>query len=215
MEEVWKDINFFTLGHDSRSSTPSFSSAEASLFNYKTPSAQAASAAAGRHSFRGMILQDFLAGSFKESCSSAASGDLPQPAIPPTALSLFTSGLGPRVFGSGPPSSNSNSSCPAQVASAGSGGGSQFFSSNNMPLREYPSCIAGGDRRHKRMIKNRESASRSRARKQAYTNEMELEVAHLADENAKLKKQNDELRSAMAAQLPKRKALQKTSSAPF
>ncbi|GFP94206.1 protein fd [Phtheirospermum japonicum] len=55
-----------------------------------------------------------------------------------------------------------------------------------------PERNSGGDRRHKRMIKNRESAARSRARKQAYTNELELEVAHLLEENAKLKKQQQQ-----------------------
>eukprot|EP01018_Ginkgo_biloba_P025225 Gb_05158 [translate_table: standard] len=43
------------------------------------------------------------------------------------------------------------------------------------------------ERRHKRMIKNRESAARSRARKQAYTNELECEVKRLKAENAWLK----------------------------
>ncbi|KAF6147786.1 hypothetical protein GIB67_006759 [Kingdonia uniflora] len=47
------------------------------------------------------------------------------------------------------------------------------------------------ERRQKRMIKNRESAARSRARKQAYTNELENKVARLEEENARLKKQKD------------------------
>ncbi|PIA53092.1 hypothetical protein AQUCO_00900009v1 [Aquilegia coerulea] len=47
------------------------------------------------------------------------------------------------------------------------------------------------ERRQKRMIKNRESAARSRARKQAYTNELENKVSRLEEENAKLKKQKD------------------------
>jgi len=37
------------------------------------------------------------------------------------------------------------------------------------------------------MIKNRESAARSRARKQAYTVELEAELNHLKEENARLK----------------------------
>ncbi|MQL70705.1 hypothetical protein Taro_002983 [Colocasia esculenta] len=52
---------------------------------------------------------------------------------------------------------------------------------------------AGGDRRNKRMIKNRESAARSRARKQAYTNELELEVNHLTEENERLRRQHEEV----------------------
>ncbi|XP_008780307.2 protein FD-like [Phoenix dactylifera] len=87
------------------------------------------------------------------------------------------------------------------------------FCSKKRMMPEGP--VVDGDRRYKRMIKNRESAARSRARKQAYTNELELEVAHLLEENAKLKKQQEELRMAMADQLPNRNALQRSTSAPF
>ncbi|KAH6779510.1 ABA-responsive element binding protein 3 [Perilla frutescens var. hirtella] len=45
------------------------------------------------------------------------------------------------------------------------------------------------ERRQKRMIKNRESAARSRARKQAYTNELENKVSRLEEENERLKRQ--------------------------
>ncbi|KAI9090575.1 hypothetical protein K1719_028428 [Acacia pycnantha] len=43
------------------------------------------------------------------------------------------------------------------------------------------------ERRQRRMIKNRESAARSRARKQAYTVELEAELGQLRKENAQLK----------------------------
>ncbi|XWS71472.1 hypothetical protein CRYUN_Cryun03dG0140800 [Craigia yunnanensis] len=43
------------------------------------------------------------------------------------------------------------------------------------------------EKRQRRMIKNRESAARSQARKQAYTMELELELNQLKQENAKLK----------------------------
>ncbi|KAJ7976115.1 protein ABSCISIC ACID-INSENSITIVE 5-like [Quillaja saponaria] len=43
------------------------------------------------------------------------------------------------------------------------------------------------ERRQRRMIKNRESAARSRARKQAYTVELEAELNQLREENAQLK----------------------------
>ncbi|KAK4749287.1 hypothetical protein SAY87_026736 [Trapa incisa] len=43
------------------------------------------------------------------------------------------------------------------------------------------------ERRQRRMIKNRESAARSRARKQAYTVELEAELNQLKEENANLK----------------------------
>eukprot|EP01018_Ginkgo_biloba_P026165 Gb_11735 [translate_table: standard] len=70
-------------------------------------------------------------------------------------------------------------------------------------------------RRQKRMIKNRESAARSRARKQAYTNELENEVTELKEENARLKRQKflEKLLPAVPHQ-PKR-VLRRASSAPF
>ncbi|KAJ7290820.1 hypothetical protein O6H91_Y298300 [Diphasiastrum complanatum] len=50
------------------------------------------------------------------------------------------------------------------------------------------------ERRQRRMIKNRESAARSRARKQAFTVELEAELAQLKEENHKLRKQQDVVR---------------------
>ncbi|KAB1204057.1 Protein FD [Morella rubra] len=50
----------------------------------------------------------------------------------------------------------------------------------------------------------------------AYTNELELEVAHLQEENARLRKQQAEkLCLATTAQLPKMHRISRTSSAPF
>ncbi|XP_073142458.1 ABSCISIC ACID-INSENSITIVE 5-like protein 5 [Henckelia pumila] len=49
------------------------------------------------------------------------------------------------------------------------------------------------ERRQKRMIKNRESAARSRARKQAYTMELEAEIAKLKEENDELRKKQAEM----------------------
>ncbi|RDX78698.1 bZIP transcription factor 27, partial [Mucuna pruriens] len=45
------------------------------------------------------------------------------------------------------------------------------------------------DQRHMRIIKNRESAVRSRARKQAYRKGLEVEIARLTEENSKLRTQ--------------------------
>ncbi|KAL5716289.1 hypothetical protein ACHQM5_018004 [Ranunculus cassubicifolius] len=73
-----------------------------------------------------------------------------------------------------------------------------------------------GDRRHKRMIKNRESASRSRARKQSYTNGLEIQVAHLERENKSLRKQQQEqIYLAAVVQLPRKHNLRRTLSAPL
>ncbi|XP_038693466.1 protein ABSCISIC ACID-INSENSITIVE 5-like [Tripterygium wilfordii] len=51
----------------------------------------------------------------------------------------------------------------------------------------------GVERRQRRMIKNRESAARSRARKQAYTVELEAELNQLKEENAQLRQALAEL----------------------
>lgn len=48
------------------------------------------------------------------------------------------------------------------------------------------------ERRQRRMIKNRESAARSRARKQAYTVELEAEVSQLKEENLELLRKQEE-----------------------
>ncbi|XP_008804818.1 bZIP transcription factor ABI5 homolog [Phoenix dactylifera] len=49
------------------------------------------------------------------------------------------------------------------------------------------------ERRQRRMIKNRESAARSRARKQAYTVELEAELNQLKEENARLKEEEKKI----------------------
>lgn len=71
------------------------------------------------------------------------------------------------------------------------------------------------ERRHKRMIKNRESAARSRARKQAYTNELENKVSRLEEENERLrrKKELEKMLPCVVPPEPKYQ-LRRTSSAP-
>ncbi|XP_057444940.1 protein FD-like [Lotus japonicus] len=78
-----------------------------------------------------------------------------------------------------------------------------------------PADYGLGDRRNKRMIKNRESAARSRARKQAYTNALKHKVDHLLEENARLKRQQQELWEAAAGQQKKKSNLYRSATAPF
>ncbi|KAL0660282.1 hypothetical protein Bca4012_080867 [Brassica carinata] len=80
------------------------------------------------------------------------------------------------------------------------------------------------ERRQKRMIKNRESAARSRARKQAYTLELEAEVAQLKETNEELHRKQVEIIEKQKKQLLepmhqpwgcKRQCLRRTSTGPW
>ncbi|XP_030450275.1 bZIP transcription factor 46-like isoform X2 [Syzygium oleosum] len=57
------------------------------------------------------------------------------------------------------------------------------------------------ERRHKRMIKNRESAARSRARKQAYNLELEAEIARLKKINQELLRKQAEVKEMQKDQI--------------
>ncbi|KAL2940261.1 ABSCISIC ACID-INSENSITIVE 5-like protein 2 [Bienertia sinuspersici] len=72
------------------------------------------------------------------------------------------------------------------------------------------------ERRQKRMIKNRESAARSRARKQAYTHELENKVSRLEEENERLRRMREVEKALPSVPPPQPKyQLRRTSSAPF
>ncbi|TVU12110.1 hypothetical protein EJB05_45737 [Eragrostis curvula] len=61
-------------------------------------------------------------------------------------------------------------------------------------VRKGPTVEKVVERRQRRMIKNRESAARSRARKQAYITELEAEVAKLKEHNEELQKKQKRLK---------------------
>ncbi|XP_022774154.1 protein FD-like, partial [Durio zibethinus] len=202
MEEVWKDINLTPL-HD-------HSSRDGLSVNPNTHNPH-------------FVLQDFLARPFSKHpptnrVSTNGETTLYGSPVPPSATVLsLNSGPGlnldPLMSNSrlkrSPISNLSTFTCPFEALSSSS----SLVSFSKKRVQESDS--RSGDRRHERMIKNRESAARSRARKQAYTNELELEVAHLMEENARLKRQQEQLRIAAAAQLSKKRTLQRTSTAPF
>lgn len=80
------------------------------------------------------------------------------------------------------------------------------------------------ERRQRRMIKNRESAARSRARKQAYTVELETEVAKLKEENDELRKKQAQIVEMQKNQVVemlkqqrggKRQCLRRTQTGPW
>ncbi|XWS29168.1 hypothetical protein CRYUN_Cryun24cG0005300 [Craigia yunnanensis] len=206
MEEVWKGINLTSL--------QDHSSTEGLSVNPNTHNPH-------------FILQDFLAISFSKDqptnrVSTNGENTLYGSPVPPpaTVLSLnsapgfdFRDNSDPlrstSRLQSSPISNLSTFNCPFEALASSS----SLASFGKKRVQESDSN--SDDRRHKRMIKNRESAARSRARKQAYTNELELEVSHLMEENARLKRQQEQLRIAAAAQLSKKRTLQRTSTAPF
>ncbi|KAL6550451.1 hypothetical protein OROMI_020939 [Orobanche minor] len=146
---------------------------------------------------RGMILQEFFPKDPATPTSASSSSPPPAPLAPPTMLTLNSA-------------THHFSSLLLQNHHQ------QHVSSLNLPLdaskkRFLEFQTTSGDRRHKRMIKNRESAARL-----AYTNELELEVAHLLEENARLKEHQEQLfRSTAAQHHQKMKPLHRTSTAPF
>ncbi|KAI4336982.1 hypothetical protein L6164_015447 [Bauhinia variegata] len=80
------------------------------------------------------------------------------------------------------------------------------------------------ERRQRRMIKNRESAARSRARKQAYTMELEAEIAKLKEENQELQRKQTEMMEMQKNQATemmnlqggaKKRCLRRTQSGPW
>ncbi|KAF5765878.1 putative transcription factor bZIP family [Helianthus annuus] len=161
--------------------------------------------------YRGFILQDFLAKPFSSN-DTPTSVSSPQPPVLLTLnsglvqLDCLTEDQTPNIC-------SLNVPFERVLGSADSCSG--LFGHNIGGMRILPEDGTGGDRRHKRMIKNRESAARSRARKQAYTNELENEVERLKVENAKLKRQQKQLELATKAQMTKKRGLQRTSTAPF
>ncbi|KAH6827164.1 hypothetical protein C2S53_019227 [Perilla frutescens var. hirtella] len=73
------------------------------------------------------------------------------------------------------------------TAGSGSGRGKRRVAVDEVPLDKAT------QQKQRRMIKNRESAARSRERKQAYTVELESLVTQLEEENAKLVREDAEL----------------------
>ncbi|XP_006361944.1 bZIP transcription factor 27-like [Solanum tuberosum] len=158
----------------------------------------------------GIILQDLLARPFANNPSTAAAYGSPVPPLPPPPVTMLTLNSGPEFhfFSTlNPIRQTQQKNISNEGLASPAPGRKRHPESNNNN---------SGDQKSKRMIKNRESAARSRARKQAYTNELEMEVANLMEENARLKRQQQQLCLASAgALLPKMKSLNRTSTAPF
>ncbi|KAJ4759802.1 Basic-leucine zipper (bZIP) transcription factor family protein [Rhynchospora pubera] len=231
MEDVWKDISLMTPlqnhyhGSSNHYHPNHHHNHHQNQFHLSNKS----------NSFKGMILQDFLAGPLNRPLSVSPPIEdphtlppIPTPNLPPTSLSL-NSGLDFGYLGN---SLSSNSSSGDSRVTGRATETSSFISPalNDMIMgpsspgnilsfcskkRVPEGSMVGGDRRQKRMIKNRESAARSRARKLAQTNEMERTVQTLTQENEKLRKQYDQLRHSIVGQQSIRNTLQRSTSSPF
>ena len=179
MEEVWKDINLSTLSESTTTTGP-----PPPIRIRHQPTSSAAN-------YRSMIFQDFLGRPFCNDPSPttmvstqapatlygpATGSSLPPP--PVTALSLnsgpefhfpdnsstdpFRPNSHHHLQSTNPISNISSFTSPFESL----GSSSNLFQSFGKKRFPNSSDNASGDRRHKRMIKNRESAARSRARKQ-------------------------------------------------
>ncbi|KAF7129922.1 hypothetical protein RHSIM_Rhsim10G0207400 [Rhododendron simsii] len=214
MEEVWNDINLTSL-HD-----------------HPHRHRHRRSAADNPTTLRGHNFLDFLSAKNpppppqqQQQQPPPLHGGYGSPPSPPSAVALR--------LNSGPDDNHQFSSIlegpllgPISSASCFDVSLEGLASASSLPCLERKRCPESdqnpGERRHKRMIKNRESAARSRARKQAcfvslliihisqeggrqskgrvagnygcyaYTNELELEVANLMEENARLRRQQQE-----------------------
>ncbi|XLR21936.1 hypothetical protein S83_049836 [Arachis hypogaea] len=235
MEEVWKDINLASLNdHSTRPSSSSSSSSSAAAF----------------------IFQDFLARPFTINTTtnsdpppSPSPSPSPLSPAPPQSLTALSLGCHHRPinrnhhhhphhnpFGHHPhpaaPSPPSTTKLPYSSSplfdTLPSSSSLPCFATTNRSPETSSDPAPTLDRRNKRMIKNRESAARSRARKQekipsfffflhAYTSELQLKVDHLLEENARLKRQQQKLCEAAVLnhQQKKKSALYRTFTAPF
>ncbi|KAM2274861.1 hypothetical protein ACFX1S_044617 [Malus domestica] len=141
-----------------------------------------------------MTLEDFLtrAGAVREEDVSVNAGGVPigygqfqvQPPPPPPAAQ------GQLVYANGTTS----------ASGGGGGGGGGGRAGKRRAVQEAPLDKAT-QQKQRRMIKNRESAARSRERKQAYTVELESLVTQLEEENARLLRQQAEQKKERFKQL--------------
>ncbi|CAN8229207.1 unnamed protein product [Cochlearia groenlandica] len=207
MEEVWKDINFASIHHLNHHNQQPQHNHEPRFMSHNN------------HQNHNSNFQDFLNRPMSLTIGSASNGYTTtvtalsaSPLPPPVTVLSLNSGAGFEFLDNQEPLVTPNSILDSHTHL------SRNVSSFNTPFeslvtstcfgkkRDHDSNEGSGNRRHKRMIKNRESASRSRARKQE---------THLQAENARLKRQQDQSRMETANNQPKKNTLQRSFTAPF
>ncbi|KAK4744384.1 hypothetical protein SAY87_010696 [Trapa incisa] len=182
MEEVWQEIDLSSILDHSRPGRAG-------------PMASAAFHAGGSAA---VSLQDFLARPFhrenaiisgsssrNNSVSRSSAGSF-IPAFPGPPLATALS-LASRLD-----STNRIDPAPPQLLRAGGSLHNPFLFKDRLAPSPMEDGVDHSEQKRRRLMKNRESAARSRARKQAYTDELESEVIQLQKENAKLRMQNHE-----------------------
>ncbi|XP_027942468.1 protein FD-like [Vigna unguiculata] len=94
---------------------------------------------------------------------------------------------------------------------------SLFKTEQILKTKTCTSHSANSEERFKRLIKSRDCAARSRAKQQAYQNQLETKLALLMEENSTLRTQVDELKIRLkrGAAPPKKRSLNRTSTSPF
>lgn len=152
MEEVWKDISLSTL-HQDVPSTPllSFHHHHHRTFHTSNPTTTS--------SFGGITLEDFLADAPKEATRVPPPSSRPPASIDPSPDNSV------RFFGY----DLNTSACDCKISGSSFNDAHSECTKKRSPEQQPNRSIDGQDgaeRRKKRIIKNRESAARSRARKQ-------------------------------------------------
>ncbi|KAL6605975.1 hypothetical protein ACP70R_041628 [Stipagrostis hirtigluma subsp. patula] len=203
VDEVWREIVGLTGGAED-------AQAPAAAGAVSAAPAPAPAPAQRQPTLGEMTLEEFLvrAGVVRE--------DMAQPVVlPPHAQALFPqgnvvapamqlgNGMVPGVVGQGVAGGMTVAAPTTPVVLNGFGKveGGDLSSLSPVPypfdsalrVRKGPTVEKVVERRQRRMIKNRESAARSRARKQAYIMELEAEVAKLKEQNEELQKKQVEM----------------------
>ncbi|CAN6164643.1 unnamed protein product [Urochloa humidicola] len=219
VDEVWREIVGLTEGEDAQPvaappPVPFPAAAPAAAAAPPAPLPAQAQQAQRQPTLGSMTLEEFLvrAGVVREEMGQ-------QPLVlPPHAQALFSQGnaVAPQALqlgngmvvgqGLGGAMTVAAPTTPVVLNGMGKVEAGDLSSLSPVPypfdtalrVRKGPTVEKVVERRQRRMIKNRESAARSRARKQAYIMELEAEVA-------KLKEQNDELQKKQVEMLKKQK----------
>ncbi|CAN6204660.1 unnamed protein product [Urochloa humidicola] len=152
--------------------------------------------------------------------SSAFLGNFPGADDAAAALGFAPVGMGDLVLGNGlmppRPPGMGGGAMAVQTAVNQLDSGGKGYSDLSSPTEPLPYSFQGMirgrrngggvekvvERRQRRMIKNRESAARSRARKQAYTMELEAEVQKLKEMNQELERKQAEIMEMQKNEVP-------------